>query len=151
MEFVIVLLVLRFFWIWFNILVTRRYCHVVEWLWTEFGLVIRIYWILKRIRYYNLQLALTHRLMFSFTVFTALLVSGLPTADFPLPLGLRTVPGLSYRKSLSACRLSRALELSSPLIMAAGPRYIASTRTPQKHLCYRYKERKRKRKKKWGR
>jgi hypothetical protein len=46
-----------------------------------------------------------------------------------VPLGSRTVRGLSYNRNsqLTACRLS----LDS-LVMAAGPRYIASARISQK-------------------
>jgi hypothetical protein len=51
-------------------------------------------------RDYTSQITITHQSAFSVTVFTSLLGSNFHQQMFPIPLGFRTVPGLSYQHQL---------------------------------------------------
>jgi hypothetical protein len=72
------------------------YCHMLSVLQKGFWLVIRFIGLLNSLWLHTLQITIT-QIVFSVMVFTALLGSGFQWWDFPLPLGSRTLPGLSYR------------------------------------------------------
>jgi hypothetical protein len=79
-------------------------------------------------RDYTLQITITHRLVFSVTVFTALLGNVFQQWKF-----------LCFRAHFLACwrpshtnLLLFKLPSQDSLVMAAGPRYVASTQTAQK-------------------
>jgi hypothetical protein len=101
--------------------------HVMEWV-TIDGVWIgnRICWTLQhKIPDYTLQITVTHRLVFSVTNFTALLGNGFQQWSFLCNQADVHLTQTSYPANC------RTLSLDW-LVMAVGPRYIASTRTAQR-------------------